>query len=464
MTFDLVIVGSGPAGMQAARQAADFGLKVAIIDEQHQAGGQIYRNISKASARQLDVLGPDYSAGQKLVDDLADELITHITVATVWKVQKTGLVYFTRNGKADHVQGRHLLLATGALERACPLPGWTRPGVMTVGAAQILMKSGGLVPNNAILVGSGPLLYLMAVQMLAAGCKPKAMLETQSLSSLRSALPLLPKGFAGWSMLMKGASYLTKLQWAGVKRYKAVEEISLHGEEQDGANGIAKHVCFTHKGQRKKLKADIFLLHQGVVPNTQISRSLGLTHDWQNDQVCFTPHIDEFGRTSCFNIHNAGDGAGIGGAYVAALEGALAVLDIAHDLGKIDQTERDAKAKSLFRKRRDALAARPFLDRLYAPPLGWRLPQDKTIVCRCEEVTAGDIRSYVALGCTGPNQTKAFGRSGMGPCQGRYCGLVVSDILAHETGQSQQEVGSYRIRAPIKPVTIAELASLDPGE
>ncbi|MCV6547307.1 MAG: FAD-dependent oxidoreductase [Cohaesibacter sp.] len=461
MIYDLVIIGSGPAGMSAARQAAELGLQVALIDEQSQPGGQIYRNVAKASKQQLDILGPDYCAGRALVERLSHEQIVHIAVATVWKVQKDGFVYYTKNGKADFVQGKHILLATGALERACPVPGWTRPGVMTVGSAQILMKAGGLVPDNAILIGSGPLLYLMAVQMLAAGCKPKALLETQTFSSLKSALPLLPRSLAGWVMLSKGLKYLAKLELAGIKRYTGVEQISLHGNENAKATEAASRVQFVHKGKRKELEADLFLLHQGVIPNTQITRSLELAHDWREDQVCFAPQSDEFGRTSCERIHNAGDGAGIGGAYVAALSGPLAALDIAYSLGVISRAVRDEKAKVLLKKRQDALAARPFLDRLYTPPKDWRLPQDETIICRCEEVTAGDIRSYVALGCTGPNQTKAFGRSGMGPCQGRYCGLVVSDILAHETGLSQQEVGSYRIRAPIKPVSIGELASLD---
>ena len=107
------------------------------------------------------------------------------------------------------------------------------------------------------------------------------------------------------------------------------------------------------------------------------------------------------------------------------------------------------------------LAARPFLDAAY-PPYGAALrPADNTVICRCEEVTAGDIRSYAKLGCIGPNQTKAFGRAGMGPCQGRYCGLTVTALLADANGQSPDETGYYRIRPPLKPVTLGELAAMD---
>ena len=106
-------------------------------------------------------------------------------------------------------------------------------------------------------------------------------------------------------------------------------------------------------------------------------------------------------------------------------------------------------------------AIRPFLDRLYQPPKEILTPKDETVVCRCEEVSAVDIRDYAKIGCLGPNQTKAFGRSGMGPCQGRCCGLTVTEILASENKLSQQEVGSYRIRSPIKPVTLGEIAQAD---
>jgi len=106
-------------------------------------------------------------------------------------------------------------------------------------------------------------------------------------------------------------------------------------------------------------------------------------------------------------------------------------------------------------------AARPFLDRAYPPCAEALAPADDTIICRCEEVTAGAIRRNAALGCLGPNQTKAFGRAGMGPCQGRYCGLTVTEILAAFHSQTQAETGAYRIRPPLKPVTLGELAAME---
>lgn len=156
----------------------------------------------------------------------------------------------------------------------------------------------------------------------------------------------------------------------------------------------------------------------------------------------------------------AGDGAGIGGAKAAALAGKIAALDIACDLDRLTAGDRNAAARPLRRRLVKERAARPFIDSAYPPYAAALAPQDATIVCRCDEVTAGDIRHMAGLGCLGPNQTKAFGRAGMGPCQGRYCGLTVTHLLSEANGLSPDQTGHYRIRPPIKPVTLAEIAAM----
>jgi hypothetical protein len=106
---------------------------------------------------------------------------------------------------------------------------------------------------------------------------------------------------------------------------------------------------------------------------------------------------------------------------------------------------------------------RPFLDALFKPRAQIFEPADDTIVCRCEEVTARDIRAMAGVGQPGPNQVKAFTRAGMGPCQGRQCGYTVTRILAAAENRPAAEVGFYRVRPPLKPITLGELASLAQG-
>lgn len=212
--------------------------------------------------------------------------------------------------------------------------------------------------------------------------------------------------------------------------------------------------------QTVTLEADMVLLHFGVIPNTQLTRLMRLEHVWIEPQQAWQPQRDDWGRTSHPAVTVAGDGAGIGGARVAEASGALAALDAACALGRITAAERAQRAGVARAEMRRHLRIRPLLDALYAPPAWITDPPDEAIVCRCEEVTAGEIRAMTKLGCRGPNQTKFFSRCGMGPCQGRVCGPTVAAILASANHLSPQQVGYFRIRPPLKPLPLAALAAL----
>ncbi|MDF1715969.1 MAG: FAD/NAD(P)-binding oxidoreductase [Antarcticimicrobium sp.] len=451
---DLVVIGAGPAGMSAARQAVEAGLSVVLLDEQKRAGGQIYRNVAHVSPARADILGPDVTRGGQLVAAIQHPRITHIAGASVWQIEGGTRVAYCVNGVAAVASGKRLLIATGAIERPMPVPGWTLPGVMNAGAAQILVKQSGMVLENAVLAGCGPLLYLVAAQMCRAGSPPLALVETQSTADLLSALRHWPGALRGWRHLVKGLGLLAEIRKAGVKRYSGASAIAVDGADH------AEAIRFTVRGRQHCLSCETVLLHHGVVPNTQTARSIGVPHEWQARQRAFVPTRDEWGRSPQNGVFIAGDGAGIGGALAAELAGAISALQIAGDLDALTPAQRDAAARPLRRALRGELALRPFLDRAYPPYQGALSPADETVVCRCEEVTAGEIRKFAKLGCLGPNQAKAFGRQGMGPCQGRYCGLTVTELLAAENGQSPDVTGYYRIRPPIKPVTLGELASM----
>jgi NADPH-dependent 2,4-dienoyl-CoA reductase/sulfur reductase-like enzyme len=157
----------------------------------------------------------------------------------------------------------------------------------------------------------------------------------------------------------------------------------------------------------------------------------------------------------------AGDGAGIAGAKAAQLRGELAALRVAVKLGRATEDVAAAAARPIRRKLDRELAVRPFLDALFRPRPQVFAPVDETIVCRCEEVRAGEIRALATIGRPGPNQIKAATRAGMGPCQGRQCGYTVTRILAAAQNRPPSDVGFLNIRPPLKPVTLGELASLD---
>ncbi len=451
---DLMVVGAGPAGMAAASRAAVLGMDTVVLDEQEGPGGQVYRSISSVPAKRGEVLGEDYLAGRGLADALSACAARHVNRATVWRIDGDGTVAWSRDGAGECMRARAVIIATGALERPIPIPGWTLPGVMTAGAAQILLKQSGVIPKRAVIAGAGPLLYLLAQQLVRAGQPPLALVETRAPGAMARAARHVAGALRGWPYLVKGTRMLAEIRRAGVTRHTGCSDLRVEGD------GAAEAIVFRRGGQERRIDCNHVLLHQGVVPNIQATRALGVEHVWDEGQRCFRPRLDARGRTSNPLIHVAGDGGGIGGAHAAEHAGRLTALSAGLSLGVVSQADFDRESRELHAALRRELAIRSFLDALYAPAPEILRPPDDTVICRCEEVTAGDVRRYSAAGCIGPNQAKAFGRCGMGPCQGRYCGLTVTEILAQANGRAHDDTGYYRIRAPLKPVTLGEMAAM----
>jgi NADPH-dependent 2,4-dienoyl-CoA reductase/sulfur reductase-like enzyme len=451
---DLVIVGAGPAGLSAACEARKWGISVALLDEQFATGGQIYRGVAAATEHMRAILGADYAAGADLAREFASSGAVHISGAAVWNVGRDRRVDYLRNGANHTIQARHIVLASGAMERPFPISGWTLPGVMGAGAAQIMLKSAGALPQGpVVLAGCGPLLYLLASQYVRAGVKVTAIVQTTGYKDYARAASRFVGALRGWADLRKGLGLLHDLRRHDVPIYDGAGAFSIAGTDR------AEAICFTRKGKRHRIEAPLILLHQGVVPNTQITWSLRAKHRWSDAQLCWQPETDEYGQIESTGIYVVGDSRGIVGAKAAASQGRLAVFDIASRLGVQNGSQRSKVEHAVRCQLNTQLHIRPFLDELYRPPAEHRIPtNDSVVVCRCEEVTAGQIRKYVQLGCLGPNQTKTFGRCGMGPCQGRLCGLTVAELIADSRCVSQDEVGYYRIRPPIKPVTLGELS------
>ena len=452
-SVDVVVVGAGPAGMAGATELAGLGLSVVLLDEQGSAGGQIYRGITLAPLSRRDLLGPDYAQGNVLAQALANTPVRHIKQAAVWQVGRDHQVSYLQGGRMHTLQAQAVLLATGAMERPFPIRGWTLPGVMTAGAAQILLKSAGLAPTEpVVLAGCGPLLYLLGWQYLRAGVPIKALVDTTHRDDYWRARRHLVSALRAWPYLRKGLQLMRSLRQARIAHFTGATELAIEGTDS------AQALTFKANGKRERIATRCVLLHQGVVPNIQFSQSLRATHAWDAQQLCFSPLKDSWGELDVPGIFVAGDGGGIGGAQAAALQGRLAAFGIAARLGALGAPQRDQRGASLHLALANNLRIRPFLDLLYRPRDEHRIPADDVIVCRCEEVTAGQLREFVAMGCAGPNQAKSFGRCGMGPCQGRMCGLTVTEVIADARAVPAGDVGYYRIRPPIKPITLGELA------
>lgn len=458
---ELAVVGGGPAGLAAASLAAKLGVETVLFDEQPTLGGQVYRNIeanSRTHDRLRAILGRDYFKGLALAERFRRSGAAHEPLSSVWQVSAAGKLGISQNGKSYLTKARRVILATGAMERSVPIPGWTLPGVMGAGAAQTLMKASGVVPDRpTVIAGSGPLIYLMAFQLMKAGAPLHGFIETSQMGLFEmglAALPLLP-GFAG--DLLKGVSWIAALRKTGVPFYKG-RNLTVEGASR------LEGVSFENGGRRRTLRASLLFLHEGVIPNNQITASLRCKHLWDIAQMAWRPQTDEWGSTTVDLVAVAGDGAGIGGARAAVHRGRLAALDAACRMGRISRTERDERAQPERQALRRETRFRAFLDRVYRPAEAISRLSDDAIACRCEEVTAGKLRALINEGFTDLNQLKSFSRCGMGQCQGRMCGGTVARILSESLGTDMESVGYYRLRLPVKPLPVAQLADLGNAE
>ncbi len=441
---DIAIVGAGPAGIAAGIETARRGLATVVLDENPAVGGRIWQGLE---AR--EPMDADESTGLATIRALAASGATIHLRANVWGIEPDGTVFWTREGEAHSLRARRIVLATGTTERPLPIPGWTLPGVMTVGAAQIALKTGRLVPDgNTWIAGQGPLMLLYAAQAIRAGGTIAGIVDLSRSSVRWLALPHVRHAAAD---IRKGLGWMREIRRARVPVFRAT------GLRAEG-DGSLSRISFEVKGERRTQAADLLLLHDGVVPSVQIARALGCAHEWDVRQRYWRPVVDEWGETSIPGIVAAGDGAGVGGAAAAIVSGRIAGIGCAVALGRIDPMSGKHETMGYRARRPRVLASRPFIDTLFAPlPVA---PDDETTICRCEEVTAGQIRHAATLGVLGANQLKAFTRCGMGPCQGRMCGLAAAEILADARGVPAKAIEPFRARFPARPLTVGELAGL----
>ena len=448
---ELLILGAGPAGLAAVHEARGQGLEVLLLDENNAAGGQVHRGLGGFYRPTPKAPGAAQAReGLALIEAAGASGAELRFGATLWAIQEDGVVSWSEGGRAQQAQVRHMVLAPGAIERPLPIPGWTLPGVMGVGAAQILMKTAGLLPSGEVwLAGQGPLLWLYAAQLLDKGVKPSGILDLSPPGIPWRAAVHLPMALRAPGYLLQGMAWIQQIRRARVPIIKACDVAALGTDRLMGLRFDGREV-----------PADLLLLHDGVVPNTQLSRAMpGCAHEWDAAQACLRPSLDQWGNTNLPGVMVAGDGGGIGGARASALAGRIAALEAARVLGRLTAEQRDAAAGPLLHERAAELAPRGLLDALF-PPLPLNRVADATLICRCEEVSAGRIRAAVALGAQGPNQLKAFLRAGMGACQGRVCGPAVHALMAEARGVPPGSLEPLRTRFPTKPITVGELAGL----
>lgn len=453
---DVIVIGAGPAGMASASVLGEMGLDVLLLDEQPRPGGQIYRNIENAPESTLRLMGEDYAKGGRLAARFRASGARYESGAAVWQVDPEGFVCYSRDGASKQVRANYVVVATGAMERPVPIPGWTLPGVMGAGGVNNLTKEAGLVPEGRIvLAGSGPLLLLEATQLIRKGVNIEAILETTPRIPQISTARYMPPAALRPDFLWKGLTMLRQIKGSSVPHYKGVTELAAVGGER-----LAR-VEARNGSEKLSFDADLLLLHFGVIPATHVFSQAGCRMKWNAIQRYWHPECDQWGRTNHERLFAAGDGSFVAGAIAAQCKGELTGLEIAHCLGVIPDHERDALAAPLRRSLRSDALPRPFVDAMYAPAPGTLKFADDTVLCRCENVTVGQVREVVRQGATDLNEVKILTRCGMGPCQGRMCGPALAEVVGQELSRGPDRVGRLSIRPPLKGVSLGEIAEME---
>jgi NADPH-dependent 2,4-dienoyl-CoA reductase/sulfur reductase-like enzyme len=447
----IVVIGAGPAGLRAVEALVRGGVRPVLIDEAERPGGQIYRQPPPGAARAPNALygfeERKAVALHELLSRLGDK-VDYRPRTLVWNVHGNHLDTLGPLGQGSLDFGR-LVIASGAMDRVLPFSGWTVPGVFTLGGAQIALKAQGVsIGRRVAFVGAGPLLPLVVHQYASAGAEIAAVLDvTPFAAKLRQALGLLTDP----GTLAKGLWYTLRNAMAGLSVHSDVRAIGIEGE------GRVRGLWWRDAAGRKhQVACDAVAASFGLRSETQLADLAGCAFTFDPVIRQWLPQRDATGRSSLQNVYLAGDGAGIGGADVAELQGERAALAVLEDLGqRIDAARVAAIDRKLARQARFRRA----LEDAYPYPTHLvRDIADTEIVCRCEGITAGDMRTAATERAAHEvNRLKAFTRIGMGRCQGRVCGHAAAEILAHTLGQEVASVGRLRGNPPIKPIPIGGL-------
>ena len=428
MTFDVAILGAGPAGASAAVEASAHGLRTLVIDEQVAAGGQVYRTSPPLQSGDEE--------GDRLRASLAASHASLCLAHRLWNVERDEegyRVFAVAAGGALEARARALIVATGAQERFVPFDGWDLPGVMGLAAATVLLKSQQLLPGRRVVVaGAGPLLYAVAYGVLEGGGRVAAIVDARPRSAWWSA-DLLSRP----DLLRRGMSWLSALRRAKVPilRARVIDRVARAGEALSASVAGRAIAC------------DAVCCGFGLMPSTDVTRLLGAAHTFDPALGGWHVRVDDDQRCDLPRLYAAGEVTGIRGAAAAPHQGRIAAQAVA---GVAITGKRDRDRASRFGRAMTRIAQAG--DRVIA-----QIPAD-VAVCVCERLSRRVIEAAIDDGCATINDVKSATRCGMGPCGGRMCEDAVARLIAARTSRTREAIGMATGRPPLRPVSLDAIA------
>jgi len=457
--YEVVIVGMGPAGAAAALELTQLGINVAVVDENTEPGGQIYRQFpADFTVTDPRLFGAKYKNAQKLIRKIRTvrKKTTIISDTYVWGFFNNDTLSLIKNDKISQIRFRKMLLAEGAMERSIPFPGWTLPGIMTLGGLQKCVVQQRLLPGRRfLLAGCSPLIFQVAATLVKAGAEIAAVCDPVPPSSY---LKIIPQLMSQRRILNEVLTYFYPLigKSVSILRPFAIEAAS--GDDRVKEVSVVKldDNWRPIPSSRRSFEVDIVGVSFGFLPLARLARLCGCSHTYDSVQKAWRPKTDKFLRSNLSDIYIAGDSSGIGGADMSSVEGQIAAVHIACYLGRISTAEMNKRIEPLIRKRDRIQKWAIKFNETFSPQPGlYHIVQNETVVCRCEDVTAGEIREGIEMGYKNINEIKRT-RIGMGLCQGRTCENIVQQLMLQKNIPIE-EIGYLNLRPPLSPIQLSAL-------
>jgi NADPH-dependent 2,4-dienoyl-CoA reductase/sulfur reductase-like enzyme len=469
--YDLVVIGAGPGGMEATIAAAENGVRTALIDNYPKPGGQYYMRLP--SDFKVDYETKTDTSGRKLVNQVLRVPSLKVFNCLVWGLfqqdDDSWLVALYGKKAPKYIRAKNLILATGSYDTPIAFPGWTLPGVITSGGTLVLLKSQRVAPGKRALVsGTGPLLFSVAAHLIEAGVEVVAVCESNHIfpRGIKYGFTMLKQ----WDRLKEGVKYMSTI--IGNKTpYKIGYSVTeAKGDEQVTEATIAKLDKNGHPipNTQQTFKVDLVVSGYSLTPNTGLPKMIDCEMTYQAGKGGWIPVRDNSFQTSIPGVYVVGDGAGIGGAENARLEGQIAAMSVAKKCGHISDQREKQHRQEFEPKLQQQQRFGTLLSDLFTPPSGLvSLLSDDTIICRCEEVTLGEIKDAFEKGARSIGEVKMLTRTGMGNCQGRMCEHTVASIIADrlsDDGMTREKAGYYSVRPPLHPLPQQFLAESVPED
>ncbi len=452
---DVCIIGAGPAGINAAGYLAEYGVQSVIIDEAPKLGGAVYRGPFRDNAT-ADHLEKKLKKETENLRSLFAQHSTCIQVLTETRVvgfvgNPRHLMVYNDDMGLHSLHYKKLLICTGCFERTIPFPGWTLPGIITLGGLQSQVKNCLVKPDKSVvLVGTGPLLLVTAKQLHLAGVKVLGIYESGTRLQLAKQFSATMRNLP---LVAEGLGYLRFLKKAGIDVFYGWSVVEVHGK--DSLDEVVVAPFNSSKKpileKSKTIPVNTLGVGFGFTSRSRLARLLG-TQMVRSEESGSFPKVDKWYRTSLPGVYVAGDVAGTYGAKAAAAEGKVAALAALIDSGIVSQSQAAKKARPIWKEiKKNKDFRKAFREFSSVKKNFLQLPREDTIVCACENVTRKQIDDAIARGVQDIKTLKMVSRISMGDCQGKRCGEFCRDYLKDKLNKGN--VGELEAQFPLSLIS-----------